>query len=64
MPSTPQNAEPRKSILGLRDHDADVCLFNQIFCISLFYATNIFIDTMLYWLGQDAIQAGEIICAQ
>ena len=63
-PSQALGRKARKSMLGLENEDQDICLFKQIYGISIFYCFNIFLDSCLYEFGISAIQNKSIVCAQ
>lgn len=52
----------RKSSLGLKDNNEDMCLSSQIYSLALFYVIADIADIMLYVLGFESIEQGNLIC--
>lgn len=55
---------PQKSGIGPQSYEGELCLVKQVNTISFFYFINIIADLILYFLGNDAITDGDILCAR
>lgn len=51
------------SIFGLENKEQDQLFTSQMQTIAIFYFVSVWLQTLLYLLGYDAIENGEILCA-
>lgn len=52
----------RVSLLGLDSQNHDMCFKKQIYGITTFYLVSMVVDFVMYLLGEDVINSGDIKC--
>ena len=58
------NSVIQASRVGMQSYEQELCLIKQVNTLCFFYFINIIADLALYFLGNDAIIDGDILCAR